>query len=125
MSYLRMVCVLLIATSVVGCSGSSPPPKAPVALSVEKVELGMTLDDAVKQLGITGQERSYEMLPTNPRPRDAYSKLPGLTKWLVWSGEGSPVLILGVNDGKVVYKQVARREGSEIVVEAEALPEYQ
>jgi hypothetical protein len=127
MSWTRAMGLMLVVAGVVmGCSSSAPPPaKAPVVLPVEKVELGMSLDDVAKQLGTSGEERSYEMLPTNPRPRDAYAKLPGLTKWLVWSGDGSPILILGVVEDKIVYKQVARQDGGQMVVEAEALPEYQ
>lgn len=122
----RAIGRVLLVAGVMGCGSSSRlEPKAGAALPVEKVELGMSLDDAVKQLGAIGQEKSYEVLPTNPRPRDAYWRLPGLTKWFVWSEEGSPLLILGVDDGKVVYKQVARQEGNGINVEAEALPEYQ
>src|SRR5262245_26898703 len=119
MSRMQSLGMILAVSGVVGCGSSSRlESKVGAALPVEKVELGMTLDDAVKQLGAIGQEQSYEALPTNPRPRDAYWRLPGLTKWFVWSKEGSPLLILGVDDGKVVYKQVARQEGNGINVEA-------
>src|SRR5882757_4659072 len=71
-----------------------------------KVELGMSLNDAKALIDGGGEERAYDNLPTTPKPREIYSRLPGNTEWRVWAAVGKPTLILGVVEGKIAFKQV-------------------
>ena len=123
MLYRRVMCV--VAVLMIGCNRQPTPPSRPTAVPVEKIQLGMSLDEAIERAGRGGDERAYEQLPTAPKPRDAYPNLPPETKWRVWSDPGAPVLIVGVLDNTVIFKQVVRGDGDQIVVEAEADQKYQ
>jgi hypothetical protein len=85
----------------------------------------MSLDEAMRHLDGAGETRDYDSLPARQKPRDNYSKLPSDTQWRVWSGDGKPIVVLGIVSGKVVYKQVIRKEGSQLKSEESALAEYQ
>jgi hypothetical protein len=90
-----------------------------------KVELGMSFKDAKALIDGEGEERAYDNLPTSPKPREIYSKLPGNTGWHVWAAVGKPTLILGVVEGKIAFKQVLWTEDGERKSESTALPIYQ
>lgn len=113
-----------VAFFVVGCNTPTSSPKAS-GVAFDQVQLGMSLDDAKKCVDGDGEEREYDKLPAIPKPREVYPKFPADAKWRLWSGEGEPILILGVVGGKVGYKQVIRNEGGQRKGEASVLPEYQ
>ena len=90
-----------------------------------EIVLGMSFDEAKKHVDGAGETRDYNSLPARQKPRDTYSKLPAEAEWHVWSGEGKPILVLGIVGGKVAYKQTIRNEGGQLKSDESALPEYQ
>jgi hypothetical protein len=107
-----------------GCNSSSQSSKSSGAPYGE-IQLGMSLDEAKRHVDGAGEAREYDSLPARQKPRDTFSKLPPDAQWLVWSGEGKPILVLGIVGGKVAYKQVIRNEGGQLKSDESALPEYQ
>jgi hypothetical protein len=119
----HLAAVTIVLFLSIGCSSGDKAKSGGSA--TEGVQLGMSIDDAKKQLDGPPETREYSSLPARKKPRDSYPKLPADTQWLVWSGEGKPIVVLGVVGGKVAYKQVIRSEGGQLKNDESALPEYQ
>src|SRR5689334_13911336 len=80
-----------LSAALIGCKPSTLGPAAVYS----KVTLGMPFNEAKSLIDGESEERSYDNLPSFPKPREIYSKLPISTEWRIWSGVGKPTLILG------------------------------
>ena len=106
-----------------GCQRTPPLKK----LFFDDLRLGMPSADATKVIGREGKACDYDKLPIPP---ELYKGIPESTTWLVWWQEkdGVPLraeLILGVLDGRVIYKEVQYEEDGQMKVERRVLPEFQ
>jgi hypothetical protein len=120
----RIIAAAMSLTLIDGCKPSSRLPQAVNAV-YGKIELGMPLDEARALVNSAGEERSYDNLPADPRPRRIYSKLPAGMECRVWAATGKPTLILGVVNDKVAFSQILWLEGGEFKSDSIALPAYQ
>ena len=73
------IIVISLSPALIGCKPSTPGPAAVYS----KITLGMPFNDAKALTDGEGDERSYDNLPSFPKPREIYSKLPISTQWLV------------------------------------------
>jgi hypothetical protein len=125
MSQRALVFLVLTLAVIVGCDGQSfqknPGENTPFA----KVKLGMSQGEAMNEAPGRGFGRGYEQLPLRPTPRDRFPGLPKDMEWFVWQGmESEPIMVIGIADGKVAFKEVVIRSGNTGTSESAALPEY-
>ncbi len=126
MSTLRAFLMLTLSLlTVAGCDSQSfqknPGENGPFG----KVKLGMSQGEAMEAAPGRGFGRGYDQLGVNPAPRARFPKLPKDTEWFLWKGtETDPMMVLGIAEGKVVFKEVITRIGNSGTSESAALPQY-
>jgi hypothetical protein len=110
---------------IAGCDSKSFQKNPGENTAFGKVKLGMPQGEAMSEAPGRGFGRGYDQLPLNPAPRDRYPGLPRDTEWFVWIGSDTePIMVLGIVDGKVAFKEVVIRSGKTGTSESAALPEY-
>lgn len=112
-------CLLFCA---LGCQQAVPPSKQ----RYDKVQLGMSFNDAKMLFAKEGKQFEHDKLPAVPLPRLGYKGIPEATTWFIWWDEktGHPIT-LGVLEGRVIYKEGTWDENGQVKGMSETLPEYQ
>jgi hypothetical protein len=114
------VCLMLCLP---GCKRTDPSPARPF----ENLQLGVSLQEATKLIGIAGTPYEHDKLPVSLLPRQCYKGIPEATTYFVWWNPktGIPQATLGVLRERVVYKEVQWDENNKRKVARWTLPEYQ
>ena len=121
-----VVLVAAVAVGGGGCRGTPAPAPEPYA----DLPLGAPLADAARLAGRDGEAADHDQLPVRPLPRALAPRLPADVRWYVWWRERDgvklyPELMVGVADGRVVYKQVSYEQDGAMRSAIRVLPEYQ
>jgi hypothetical protein len=121
-----VVLLVAVAVGVGGCRGTSPTAAEPYI----DLTLGAPIADATRLAGRDGEAVDHDVLPVRPLPRVLSPRLPADARWYVWWRERGgvrlyPELVIGVADGRVVYKQVSYEQDGTTRSAIRVSPEYQ
>ena len=121
-----VVLLVLVAVGVGGCRGTSATAPEPYT----DLPLGAPIADATRLAGQEGEAADHDGLPVRPLPRVLSPRLPSDARWYVWWRERGgarlyPELVIGVADGRVVYKQVTYEQDGTTRSAIRVSPEYQ
>jgi hypothetical protein len=105
-----------------GCWASTEIPRK--TFPYAKLKLQITEDEAAKLMGDKGTLLAEERVPINPNPRIAFPRLPKSTQWRIWC-DGSPTVILGMVDGRVVFINTQHKDDRTATFRTEVSPEFQ
>ena len=125
MSQRALVFLVLTLAMIAGCDGKSFQKNPGENTAFAKVKLGMSQAEAMNEAPGRGFGRGYDQLPLRPTPRERFPGLPKRMEWFLWQGtDTEPMMVIGIVEGKVVFKEVVIRSGNTGTSESAALPEY-
>lgn len=112
---------LLGVLTLAGCSDTQP--SKPATVDYFTIKMGTPIDEVIAQLG-NGELQEHDDLKVSTKPRDSDPKLPADVDWHVWTRPGNSLLVLGVVNGKIIYKRVERHNGVDGQFAVEVADEY-
>lgn len=120
-----LVVLFLALPMVIGCDSKSFQKNPGENTAYAKVRLGMSQAEAMNEAPGRGFGRGYDQLPLRPTPYERFPGLPKRMEWFLWQGSDTePMMVIGIADGKVAFKEVVIRNGNTGTSESAALPEY-
>jgi hypothetical protein len=120
-----LVFLFLVLATVAGCDSKAFQKNPGEGTDFAKVKLGMSQAEAMNEAPGRGFGRGYDQLPLRPTPRERYPGLPEKMDWFVWQGtDTEPIMVIGIAEGKVAFKEVVVRSGNTGTSESAAIPEY-